>query len=103
MNDKELFKSWKFWIIRQKYFFDSGNAILSYPTKVMLVFGFSSVMTKLGSAKMILLAGFLYGILLYICGWIYLRYGFLVCEQEVRNRNDAFVKEMREKLIKKNI
>ena len=99
MNDNQLFKSWKFFLISQKYFFDAGNAIMSYPTKVMLVFGFSSVMTKLGSAKMIFLAGILYGILLYICGRIYLNYGFLTCEQEVRNRNDAFVKQMRKTKI----
>ena len=94
---KDIFKSWKFILIKHKYYFDSGNAIMSYPTKVMLVFGFGTVFSALASLKMILLAGLGYGILLYIFGRIYIDGGFLLCEQEVRNINDEFVKEIRKR------
>ena len=93
---EQVLSSWKLKLIGQKFYFDSGNAIMSYPTKVMLVFGMGSVFTGvLRSPGLIALAGIGYGVLLYLCGRVFVDGGFRLCEQEMSNIHDQFVREIR--------
>ena len=85
-----------------KFYFDTGLGLMNFPNKILFLFTGSAAVLKLPFAapNFILIYGVLYSFLMWILGFLWVQFKMLECEQEVRNLNDAFVKEMREKFIK---
>lgn len=88
-------KSFRYKLMWVKKCFDSGVAITSLPSKILVVVGFAGVMAGY-PPHVIILYGIAYGFFCLILGWIFLQY-FYEAEQEVSNQYNLFVKEMRSK------
>ena len=76
----------------QKHYFDKGYSSSHYVFKAVSVFGIAAQ-----EVALTIWFGFLFGIFCYLFGrWSY-RFGFSEAEQEVINKIDPFVKEMRKR------
>ena len=96
----KLFNSWRMYFVHYLlFYFDTGRGRLNLIEKVLFLVTGSAAVLKLeyASPKYILIWGSLYAVLCWITGFIWVNLSLLECEQEVKNLNDAFVKEMREK------
>lgn len=89
------FKSKKKLLLHKRYF-DIGYGWTSYIKVVIAVFGIGAAASgnELSAAIMLLA----YGILCYIFGWAYVKYGWYTAEIEIGNLFNLFVKEMRKKI-----
>ena len=76
-----------------KAYFDKGYGTTSYFKYAIALFGLASLQTLTT-----LIIFFFYGISCFFIGWLWYKYGFAEAEQEVSNRFNLFVKEMRRKI-----
>ena len=98
-----LFNSWKMYFVHYvKFYFDTGSGLMNYPTKVLFLMTGSGAVLKLPifAPRYIVIGGIIYSCFMWVLGFFWVQLKFFECEQEVRNLNDAFVKEMRAKFIK---
>ena len=79
-----------------KAYFDNGYSITSYPKWAFAILGIGSAI-KGYSLWYLALGALGYGILCFILGWSFLKYGFYLAQQEVSNQFNLFVKELRER------
>lgn len=95
-KDTAVVTSWKYKFMMLKAYFDNGYSLTSYPKWVLATVGIGSAIQ--GYALLWLFAGGIaYGILCFILGCIFLKYGFYEAQQEVSNQFNLFVKEVRER------
>ena len=81
-------KFYKFVLL--KAYFDKGYGVTSYFKFAIAIFGVSSL-----NPKLTLSIFFVYGLLCFLIGWIWYKYGFAESEAEVSNKVNPFVQEMR--------
>jgi len=86
----------KYKILLQKRYFDKGMSVLHYVRWMILFFGVSSL-----DPKTTISLGFGYIAVCYILGRAWYKYNWVEPEQEIGNRYDLFVKEMRTHVKKK--
>lgn len=79
-----------------KTYFDKGWGISSYMKYAIALFGISSL-----NVKYTLLLGLVYGVMCYFMGRIWLNRGFESIEQEVYNRVNPFVSDVRKHINRK--
>ena len=77
-----------------KSYFDTGYGITSYLKYAIALFGLTSLETKLT-----LIIFLFYGISCFIVGWWWFKFGYQEAQNEVGNRHNKFVKEVREKIF----
>lgn len=94
--EQKHFKFLKFAL--HKRYFDTGFAILNYLKYPLLLLGFA-----IPDVSAIVIIALLYGLTCYILGWWWLNFGMLDAENEVNNRFNPFVKEMRKAIKKRKI
>lgn len=85
-------KGYKFFLA--KAYFDKGFGFLSYLKYIILLLGVDRVIA--GDTKMMLLMSIGYMILCFAIGFIMYHYKLVETENEISNRYNLFVKEMRE-------
>jgi len=81
-------KFYKFALL--KAYFDKGYGITSYFKYLIAVLGISGLGLKYTAIIFLI-----YGILCFVIGKIWYKWGFTDAENEVQNRFNPFVKEMR--------
>ena len=91
-----ILSSWKYKFMLLKAYFDNGYSITSYPKWAFAIFGIGSAI-KGYSLWWLALGALIYGLLCLFLGWIFIKYGFLLAQQEVSNQFNLFVKELRER------
>lgn len=79
-----------------KAYFDKGWAITGYLKYGIALFGISSL-----NVKYTLILGLFYGVACYFIGRIWLTQGFESIEQEIYNRINPFVSDVRNHIKKK--
>lgn len=88
----DLTKTWKYKLVLLKTYFDTGFSVTSYVKYLIAIFGLSSLQWKWAVGLFIS-----YGILCFIFGWAYIKFGFYNAQQEVSNQFNPFVKEVRDR------
>lgn len=83
----------KYRLMLHKAYFDKGQGLLYYVRYMILLFGLTS-----RNLILTFIIAFVYAVVGYILGWAYFHYGWVVTEQEVSNRYNKFVKEVRRKI-----
>ena len=100
MESEKIIKGWKYKLCLLKAYFDNGYSLTSYPKWALAIAGIGSAIQ--GKSLWLLIGGALaYGIFCFFAGYVFLKWGFYEATQEVDNQFNAFVKEMRDKVIKK--
>ena len=95
--NSEIFKKpegvseWKWRFLLYKRYFDVGYGITSYVKYFIAFFGLSSL--NVGKT---LLLGLLYAVLCSVVGYFWFRGDFAEVDQEIGNRFNLFVREMRD-------
>ena len=89
----------KIWIQEQKFYFDNGFNYLQY-FKYVIALGALYEINLFRSLKVTALAGIGYGIICYVFGWLICHSGFMHAANEVGNKYNPFVKEMRASINK---
>ena len=92
MKQGSLERGFKFKILLVKKYFDIGYGLTNYFFKALAVFGLSTNMAK---ETIIVLT--LYTLSLYFIGRFYVKYKFLDVENEVNNKFNPYVRQMRKK------
>ena len=82
---------WKFLLWRR--YFETGYALTAYIKYLIALFGISS----LNVSKTITIA-FIYAIICFFIGFFWYKWKFAELDNEISNRFNLFVKEMREKI-----
>ena len=88
----------KFKFLIWKRYFDTGYGLTNYIKYAIALFGISS----LNVAKTLML-GMAYAILCFVAGYLWYRYQFVEADNEISNRFNLFMREMRdmrEKIVK---
>ena len=80
-------------ILKHRRYFETGVTLTKYCLYLIGLFGVSS-----NDIKATLLLGVIFGVLSYIIGYIYFKYGFMLADTEISNEYNLFVKEMRNKI-----
>jgi hypothetical protein len=80
----------KVWICRQKAYLNKGLELLGYGKYLLVILALSP-----NGASTALEIAVIYAGLCYIAGWTWYRNGFTDAENEVGNRFNPFVKEVR--------
>lgn len=75
-----------------KRYFDQGFGVLNYVKYPLVLLG-----VAIPDAKSIIFISILYGLFCYVLGWWWLNYGMCDAENEITNRFNPFVKEVRKK------
>lgn len=83
----------KYKICLLKSYFDKGLALTNYIKYFIAFFGLASQ-----NVKQTLIIAFIYAVFCFILGYFWFRSGFIKAENEVNNRFNLFVKEMRNKI-----
>ena len=96
IQEEGILKTWKYKFMLLKAYFDNGYSITSYPKWAFAIFGIGSAI-KGYSLWWLALGALIYGLLCLFLGWIFIKYGFLLAQQEVSNQFNLFVKELRER------
>ena len=81
----------KFRLMLWKRYFDTGYGLTSYLKYVVALFGISTLNVE---GTMIL--AFIYAFLCFIAGYLWFRFRLVDIDQEITNRFNGFVREMRE-------
>jgi len=79
-----------------KTYFDKGYGFTSYLKYCIAFFGLAS-----NDVKTTFIIAFLYGLFCFFLGWFLFKIGYIDAENEVINRFNPFVKEMRHQLKNK--
>lgn len=82
---------WKWYLLTLKRFFDTGLAITNYLKYIIAIFGFTSNDVR---TTMLLAGG--YSIFCVILGYWWFIYGLVELENEIGNRFNFFIQEMRD-------
>ena len=88
----------KYKITLIKSYFDTGYGITSYFKYGIALFGLTTL-----DAVTTLLIFFFYGLSCFFIGWLYFKYGWVVAQNEVNNKYNLFVKEMRKRINQKDL
>lgn len=97
MQRKDLFKppqgvrKIKFYFLLWKRYFEMGYNITGYVKYAIALFGISSL-----NLVVTMVLGALYGGLCFLVGYLWFRYGFMEADNEISNRFNGFVQEMRD-------
>ena len=83
-------KKSKFLFLLWKRYFETGYSITGYVKYVIALFGISSL-----NVAITMSLGVIYAILCFVVGWWWFRYGFMEVDNEISNRFNGFVHEMR--------
>jgi hypothetical protein len=84
----------KFKLCLWKGYFEKGMALTIYLRYMLIFFGLTST-----NVKLMLSLGIIWGLTSFILGFLWFKYGWINAEQEVSNRFNLFVGEVRKKLI----
>lgn len=79
--------------LRHKYYLDLGLGLTNYAKYILILFGWAS-----GNVKGTIYLIMAYVIFCYILGWCFVRFGWMHAQNEVTNRLNPFVEEMRKDL-----
>ena len=88
---KKCYRGYKFFLV--KAYFDKGFSILNYLKYLILLLGLERIIGGDVSSAILMITA--YAIVCFILGFIIYHYKFIEAENEVRNRYDPFIKEMR--------
>jgi hypothetical protein len=88
----------KYKLVLLKTYFDNGYGITSYFKYGIALFGLSTL-----DVKNTLIIFSLYGLSCFLVGWLWFRFGWAVAQNEVGNKYNLFVREMRKKIKAKSI
>ena len=80
-------------LLLHKRYFDLGYGITSYIKVIVAVIGIGEAATGNKILPIIMLLA--YGLLCYLTGWAFVKYGWYMADLEITNKNNLFVKEMR--------
>ena len=83
-------------ILIHKMYFDKGGHFLKYFLYVIALFGMSSQ-----NVSYTLILAFLYAFICYSLGWIVYHSNCILAENEINNKYNLFVKEMRHHIKKR--
>jgi uncharacterized YccA/Bax inhibitor family protein len=88
--------SYKYKICLHKAYFEKGLSVTSYAKYLIAFFGLASqdIITTL-------LIGIIYALLCYFLGMYWYKSDFAIAEQEVNNKFNLFVEEMRNHVVTK--
>lgn len=87
-------KKWKgFRILLWKRYFDTGFGLLNYLKYLVFLVGLDRVLNNALNTTILLLVG--YALVCFFLGWFFINWGYWETEQEIINRFNPFVKEMR--------
>jgi len=81
-----------------KAYFDKGYAVTSYLKYFVAIIGIAGF-----PAKFLIPLFIIYGISCFVVGWIWYKFRITDAENEVGNRYNPFVKQMRRKIKTKDI
>jgi len=81
--------------------FDKGYSLLSYPKWVIAVYGVGEVVS--GSYLLVASGALVFMAVCTVAGYLWLKKGMFIAEQEVMNQYNLFQKEMRTKLDKRKV
>lgn len=84
---------WKYRILKQKTYFDTGFGILHYFRYIMMVWGLNEVQKM--NAKLAIYGVLIYGVICYLVGYCWFRYEWVLANAEVGNRYNRLAKELR--------
>ena len=84
----------KYLINLHRAYFEKGLQLTNYVKYFIAFFGLAS-----RDVSTTLIIGLIYAIMCYFIGFLWLKYGFFEAEQEVSNKNNLFVKELRNRKI----
>lgn len=88
--------SWKYKLMKLKAYFDNGYSLTSYPKWVIATVGIGSAIQGY-NLLWLFAGGIAYGLVCFLLGFLFLKYGFFEASQEVNNQFNLFVKELRER------
>lgn len=98
MMERKFYK-----ILLWKAYFDKGFGLLNYLKYLIAVVGVGAIFQGV-SLKVILFWGFVYAVLCFALGKIWLKYGLYDIEQDISNHFNPFAREVRHHISKqKNI
>ena len=83
-------------ILLWKAYFDQGYGVTGYLKFIIAFFGLAS-----RDVISTLIFSFIYGLLCFLVGYLWFKYNLIDTEQEIRNRFNPFVKEMRNSVKRK--
>ncbi len=83
----------KYRLLLYKSYLDKGLSLTYYFKYLILLFGFTTQ-----EIKITLIVAGVYAVLSFFLGWLWFKYKWIEAEQEVSNRYNKFVKEMRRKI-----
>ncbi len=86
----------KFKLLMFKAFFDKGYSITNYFKNLIIVFGATTQ-----DIKSTIILVILYTLGCFILGWLYITRGWFEAENEIMNKYNLFVKEMRKSVHRK--
>lgn len=78
-----------------KSYFDKGYGVTSYFKYLFAIVGIAGL-----EGKILIPLFILYGFSCFFVGWVWYKYGITTAENEVQNKNNLFVQEMRTKTFK---
>ena len=84
----------KYLINLHRTYFEKGLQLTNYIKYFIAFFGLAS-----RDVKTTLIMGFAYAVSCYFIGLFWVKHGFFEAEQEVSNKNNKFVKELRNRKI----
>ena len=87
----------KYKIVLYKSYFDKGLSLTSYIKYLIAFFALGSL-----NLKATFIFAFIYALLCFVVGYLWFKKGFVIAEQEVSNKFNLFVKEMRNRKIYKD-
>lgn len=77
-------------------YFDTGFGILNYVKYPLVVLGIS-----FPNVRVVVLVSFIYALICFGLGWAWIKYDFFKAEQEISNKFNLFVLQVRKKLLTK--
>ena len=83
--------SWKWHFLMFKRYFDTGYGITGYIKYLIALFGLSSL-----DVLNTLILGFVYAILCFVIGYLWYKKSFVEVDNEISNRFNLFMREMRD-------
>lgn len=84
----------KYKVMLLKKYFDMGFGTLGYVKYLVAAVGVKTLIDD--DYQTLLILGFIYAITCFVFGYFYVKFKWFTAEQEVSNRFNMFVKEMRD-------
>jgi hypothetical protein len=86
-------RGYKYFILYHKKLFDIGFGLSSYLKWFVVYFGVAS-----RDVKSTLILGFIFGIFCYALGYSWVKYKFVMIDNEISNSFNPFVKDVKQSL-----